>query len=759
MRYIRAAAPLLAVVCVAGAGVDSNSARQTSVVPADGAITSATVGLGRRAVAGAATPSPRVVPDDGVLAFASDGDTLYMGGEFERVGPRTGALAVFGRSSDRVDRAYPYFPAGVLAIASDGRGGWFVGGSFKRVDDVSCPHLAHIRADKTLNTGWCPQPDEAVTALTLVGSRLYVGGEFGSVGKTRRTLLAALDARTGAVLAWNPQGSGHRTDVESPRVETVAVAGTRVYVGGFFDRIGGRNRSSLAVLDSKTGRATAWDPRPRGCGEEDSRIVEAIVATRRAIYVGGCFDRIGGSKRRCLAALRPATGRMTGWNPGSCDGFVESLALSGRTLFVGGLFERFGGVEREDAAAFDALTGRVRAWNPRVDGVDVQAMAVSGGSVFLAGDFRRVGGRQRNGLAAVDSRTGRVRSWNPNPDDDPVAIAVAQGRVAVGGHFRSVGNAAARNGIAALSTSSGDLTAWDPRLGCDPTNCVSAIADADSVVYVGGSFRAAGAEARRGLVALDAASGRAEAWDPRPEPAGWCGLGESCTIAPTDSVVYLAGSALERLGGKPRPYLAAAEAATARVTDWNPRPDSPVYAVAPAGAIVYVGGSFTTIGGQQRDYVAAIDAQTGGATAWNPRADGAISAIAVAGQTVYVGGNFTRIGGEERVGLAAIDAASGRVTSWNPNLIYSGRPVVTAVEQIAVVGSTVIIAGTFDRVGDQARDQVAAIEAATGSVKPWNPILDGFGVVGAVEVAGSTLYVGGYFNEILLAFPLADVTR
>jgi hypothetical protein len=61
------------------------------------------------------------------------------------------------------------------------------------------------------------------------------------------------------------------------------------------------------------------------------------------------------------------------------------------------------------------------------------------------------------------------------------------------------------------------------------------------------------------------------------------------------------------------------------------------------------------------------------------------------------------------------------------------------------VGSTVIVAGTFDRVGGKPRHDIAAVDAATGTAKPWNPTLD-CGIVEVIEVAGSRPYVGGYFG-------------
>jgi hypothetical protein len=55
----------------------------------------------------------------------------------------------------------------------------------------------------------------------------------------------------------------------------------------------------------------------------------------------------------------------------------------------------------------------------------------------------------------------------------------------------------------------------------------------------------------------------------------------------------------------------------------------------------------------------ATDAATGLATAFNPNADSFVCLLAVAGGTVYAGGYFTTIGGQTRNNLVALDAATG----------------------------------------------------------------------------------------------------
>jgi hypothetical protein len=278
----------------------------------------------------------------------------------------------------------------------------------------------------------------------------------------------------------------------------------------------------------------------------------------------------------------------------------------------------------------------------------------------------------------------------------------------------------------------------------------------DSAVYLAGGFSRVNGETRRGLAALDLHAGRLLPWDPAAQPADSCCDGP---IAAAGSTIYVAGGFRE-IGGQPRQNLAAIDAATGRATAWNPQPDDSVNVITPAGPLVYVGGDFSRVAGVPRGRVAAIDAATGQATPWDPRANDTVRAIAAVGQTVYVAGDFSRIGGAERNGLAAVDAVTGKATAWNPEPLYSREPDRNSVGLLAMVGSTVIVGGDFfDRIHGVARDRLAAIDAVTGEVLPWQPSLSYLGIVSALLPVGATLYVGGYIDGHLLAFPISEVTR
>src|SRR5204863_1140366 len=93
---------------------------------------------------------------------------------------------------------------------------------------------------------------------------------------------------------------------------------------------------------------------------------------------------------------------------------------------------------------------------------------------------------------------------------------------------------------------------------------------------------------------------------------------------------------------------------------------------------------------------------------WNPNANTTVYALAVSGSTIYAGGDFTSIGGQSRNKIAALDATTGSATSWNPNA--TGGAFGSSVFALAVNGSTVYAGGFFNNIGGQARKGIAALD-------------------------------------------------
>lgn len=296
----------------------------------------------------------------------------------------------------------------------------YIGGGFVTAEGKSRYYLAALDAETGELKDWNPNANSDVRALAISGSTLYVGGDFTRIAGQTRNCLAAFNMDTGELLPWNP-GVGPNAPYEA-FVASMAVSGSTLYVGGWFDTIGGQPRGHIAAFNTNTGHLTPWNP---GINTH----VWAMEVSGSTLYVGGNFEGCAGQKRWGLAAFDMSTGELTPWNPETWDpligggGQVYSLACAGSTVYVGGHFGKIGGQVRTNIAALDATvnTNNATAWNPvSIDAStihygQVMGLAVYGSTVFAAGEFTRIGGQDRNGLAALyrDSDTDNAKDWVP----------------------------------------------------------------------------------------------------------------------------------------------------------------------------------------------------------------------------------------------------------------------------------------------------------------------------------------------------------
>ena len=143
------------------------------------------------------------VTDGTVRAIAREGNTVYIGGDFNYVGPGVPYGASLDMATGLPDLSFAKPNEGVVKAIPDGSGGWFIGGDFTVVGGQVRNHIARINSDGSLHP-WNPNASAAVTSFIVSGNTVYVGGRFTSIGGNSRRVHPAGISQRPRVQASNP---------------------------------------------------------------------------------------------------------------------------------------------------------------------------------------------------------------------------------------------------------------------------------------------------------------------------------------------------------------------------------------------------------------------------------------------------------------------------------------------------------------------------------------------------------------------------
>jgi hypothetical protein len=235
----------------------------------------------------------------------------------------------------------------------------------------------------------------------------------------------------------------------------------------------------------------------------------------------------------------------------------------------------------------------------------------------------------------------------------------------------------------------------------------------------------------------------------------WQARGRVSALAIANGIVYLGGSftQLESHGTRrtiTRMHLAAINEATGAPTAWNPNVNGPVQVIRVIGKRVYVGGSFTSIGGRKVRNLAAVGRGSGRVvTGFGGSVNGTVDALAASATTLYVGGSFSAVDGSARANLGAVALASGALdTRWR---VTANGTVHTLLDAGSL--KRVFIGGKFTRIDGVSRTDLASVGQKFGTLRTWASAP--LGEVWSLALSGSSaLYaaVGGHQGGQLDSF-------
>lgn len=461
--------------------------------------------------------------DQYVGALLVNGNSLYVGGAFTNYRGSNSAfkLAKLDRTTGALDTTFTKSTGGiggdsVRALAAAGSS-LYVAGSFALYRGAPANNIAKVDLTSgLLDTTFSPASgpngaDAEVLALAVNNNAVYAGGDFQRYRGVSAPHIAKVDPTSGVMdTSFNPTGEtarGFNRDVRA-----LAIEGSTLAVGGYFDHYAGMAVNRIAKVDDVQFRL---DGTFTGDGSGFDSTVTAITSSGNAIYVGGAFTGYRGAANaaRHIAKLDATTGALDGTfsPPGAgANGFdsaVLSLTVFNGSIYAGGSFSAYRGVANSAnrLAKLDPTTGVLDSAfspvGPTSNGMDGPVMALAGspGALFVGGDFSAYRGvsNSANRVAKLNPTTGALdTTFSPSGtngfDYDVASFAIVGNSLFVGGDFtqyRGVQDTARAIAKLDLTTGALDTTFYPTSATGGFDSSVYALAASGNSVFAGGSMR------------------------------------------------------------------------------------------------------------------------------------------------------------------------------------------------------------------------------------------------------------------------------
>jgi hypothetical protein len=466
--------------------------------------------------------------------------------------------------------------------------------------------------------GYC---HASANAILVIGTDVYVGGDFTHAGPTQVNYIAKWDGSS-----WSPLGEG-----VNGVVRTIAADGNDLYVGGNFTQAGGIQANYIAKWNG-----SSWSSLGSGLNDQ----IYDIEVVPGGLYAAGVFTEAGGNSANHVAAWNGTSWTALG---DGTNNTVRDMVIVGDMLFAGGLFTTADGAAANYIAQWNG-----QDWQPVGSGGPtgpVLALAVSGSNLYASVDlYSATGG---SNIALWDGA-----DWS-------TFATIEQGTVydllAKESELYAVGNFSSLEGQPILNFAHWNGSSWSWAGNIGPQ--LHTIVEADGDYYLGG-------------ILLHGIDDDADDWIAgivRWDGANWHALDDGTggglhavgqpgaigsALAVDGSHVYVGGD-----------FMRAGATAVDKVAQWNGNAWSSlgmgledvsydlgkINAIAIFNQEVYVGGNFTSIGGVSANSLAKWNgnqwSNVAGGVLISGGDAGVVNDLIVVGNELYVGGWFVSIGG------------------------------------------------------------------------------------------------------------------
>lgn len=748
------------------------------------------------------------ITNGAVKSIVKSGDTLYLGGYFTEIGEAAGRAVLLNKISGKHDKTFPEINGSVNICLPDGHGGWYIGGSFSKVNGLSRNAIVHINADNSISS-WSPSitdvnpfgeeiPGE-VNTIAIKGEAVYIGGWFTKVNGIERKYAAAVNiVGDGELTDWDPKPNSG--------VYAIQPGDSTVFLGGTFTNLldGLVPRNYIAEVKISNSMPTIWGPKILPIS--GSTVIRGMLLEKDTIYVWGTFSILNESTRWGLASIDAKTGTETTWDPlAYADQYINwsknpipiyDLKIKGDTVFLAGSFTYIANLSTFEILRRNRLAAVSKSvkqtpngdfpvlydWNPNVEGNDstsgnaevaVYSINLDGNNLYAAGTFDRVGTVEHQNLAVVDIHSGmvgnfttRLASARGTGIPGLKSVSINGDNILTGGWINIV-NAFHRNSVAAIKISTGEVLPWNPQFSTGfPTlspPTINSMIKFQNEIYISGNFDRATDQAVSWMAIVDNNSGQLS-----PFSSTLSG-GAALDMEIFNNKLFIAGGFVSGIiGDSTRHSLASYDLIEHKVTSWNPnylqgQNYNTIYSIAIHDSILYAGGSFGHMGDKVRKTLGAANIFTGEVLSWNPTQENILAKVRTvhyADGKVFAGGGFTSINGHNRTHLAAIDPKTGNILPWVSQEIESFPSNVDGIPglfTLASMDSILFIGGAIAKVGTYPINGLAALNINTGDVLtdfnlqldgwPWNrpnTFIENI----CLDENSSSIYFGGNFMNV-----------
>lgn len=490
--------------------------------------------------------------------------------------------------------------------------------------------------------------------------------------------------------------------------------GNDLYVGGDFDRVGGTPASHVARWDG-----SAWHPLGGGINNFGYAMVWKLLKHQGRIYCGGAFGQAGSVAADNVAAWDGSQWHAVGAGvQGTSYGaVVHALCVFNNEVYIGGHFTTSGAnsgfhsVARFDGTQLQPIGGVDLA---EVNPPGVYGMAAWNGRLYCGGEFEVAGQPfvpgQTIGAYHIAAYDGAV--WSRVGDGLGIngevhVLGRYQGQVIAGGHFGIAG------GFYTTSLARFDGDDWRPFGSFDGD--VEAMTEHNGELWVAGEFYTVNGTPANGVARFDGSQ-----WH---EVGGGPGLSRANSIASYQGMIHVGTT------GSPKRWNG---------TVWETF-TPPIYGTLTAmhvhQGVLYMGGSTPFHPGSPNLFAwngSALSIPGGGL-------NGSVEGLGSFGNELIVGGRFTRAGS-----VPARSIARWNGSSWSSFGIGIQGSTVKAITTFA---GALVIGGDFSVFQGAPADYVARW---TGSA--WAPIAAAQpnGAIFALlaDDARGELFAGGWYSQI-----------